>query len=478
MILGKFLGKPRIYRILLSFLWGCLLGLGIILLTIPIVVWRVKKKYENKVCPGVYFWGQPLGGKTIQELEDFFEEKEKEINQKKIVFLWKEGEEKQWEITPFSIDWRIDKEKNKEKILLNFEKKTELITDLLLLYRGLIFSQEIRGVFTFDEKKLSGIISQIRQEINRSSQDALFEFKNGRVINFRPSKEGLEVDEKQMRFLINLVFSQPTSDPTTVFDLPVKIIKPKITTEESNNLGIRELLAEGESFFKNSPPNRVHNIALAASRLHGIVISPGEIFSFNDKIGSISASTGYKSAYVIKQKQTILEDGGGVCQVSTTLFRAALRAGLPIIERKAHYYRVGYYEQGGYPPGLDATVYPPSPDLKFKNDTPGHILIQAITNKEEKRLVFQLYGVADGRKVEITKPVIHFQIPPPDPIYINEPNLPEGIVKQIDSAHWGAKVSFVRKVWDAKGDLKEEQIFWSNYVAWPAVYQRGVGPGG
>jgi len=156
------------------------------------------------------------------------------------------------------------------------------------------------------------------------------------------------------------------------------------------------------------------------------------------------------------------------------LFRAALNAGLPIVERKAHYYRVGFYEQGGYPPGLDATVYPPSPDLKFKNDTPAHILIQTIVDKEAKRLVFQLYGTSDGRRVEISKPVIHSQIPPPEPVYIDEPSLPAGVIKRIDSAHWGAKVSFTRKVFNADGSLKEEQTFWSNYVAWPAVFQRGV----
>lgn len=475
------------FKLLTSFFAGVLLGLALIFLVLGGVVLGIKRKYEGKIYPGIYLFGEAVSGKGIEEIEEILAKKEEEINQQKVIFYWqgngvKPGGgnatlvgEKRWEIIPQMIDWQINRQATINELLTKGREGNDL-ENFFLLYRLVLFPLEVKPTFKFSEEKLSSIIDQIALEVDRPVQDALFEFKGGKVLNFQQSKEGRELDKGEVKKLVSLAFSRVSGEkPTIALDLPVKTILPKVTTDQSNNLGIRELLAEGESFFKDSIPNRVHNIILASSYLHGIVIPPGEIFSFAAKIGDISATSGYKPAYVIKQKQTVLEDGGGVCQVSTTLFRAALNAGLPIVERKAHYYRVGYYEQGGYPPGLDATVYPPSPDLKFKNDTPAYILIQTVIDKEAKRLAFQLYGTSDGRRVEVQKPIIHSQTPPPEPIYVDEPSLPAGVIKRIDSAHWGAKVSFVRKVWNADGSLKEEQTFWSNYVPWPAVYQRGAG---
>jgi len=467
------MGK-KVANIFSSFFLGCLLGVFLIFLILGAAVFFIKEKYQRKVYPGVFVFGKEISGKTAGQLEEFLREKDGEIKNLKVAFFWKNAEEKRWEITPQMIDWSIDSSSIINEALARGREGG--IEEVLSLYRLLLFPLEIKPSFSYSQEKIEKVVKEIAAEVDRPVQDALFEFKNGKVVSFQVSKRGREVNRLQVKKLIILAFSHPQKEKTFVpLDLPVKIIEPKITTEKSNDLGIQELLAEGESFFKDSIPSRVHNIILASSYLHGVVIPSGEVFSFAKKIGTISAETGYKPSYVIKNKATVLEDGGGVCQVSTTLFRAALNAGLPIIERKAHYYRVGFYEQGGYPPGLDATVYPPSPDLKFKNDTPAYILIQTVVDKEAKRLVFQLYGTSDGRRVEVGKPVIHSQTPPPEPVYIDEPSLPAGVIKKIDSSHWGAKVSFTRKVFNADGSLKEQRTFWSNYVAWPAVYQRGVG---
>ena len=177
---------------------------------------------------------------------------------------------------------------------------------------------------------------------------------------------------------------------------------------------------------------------MATSRLNGVLVAPGEEFSFNKALGDVSAGTGYQQAYVIKGGRTVLGDGGGVCQVSTTLFRALLNAGLPITERRAHSYRVGYYEQG-FPPGLDATVYYPTTDLKFKNDTSNHILIQS--RVEGVKLIFDIYGPDDGRKVVM-----------------------EGPFQYDQKANGAMKAYFVRKTTLADGIVKEER-FDSNYGA-------------
>jgi len=198
----------------------------------------------------------------------------------------------------------------------------------------------------------------------------------------------------------------------------------------------------------------------------------GSSISFNNVLGDVSAFTGYKQAYVIMDGKTVLGDGGGVCQVSTTLFRALLSAGLPIVERRAHAYRVGYYEQG-FPPGLDATVYSPTTDLKFTNDTPAHILIQPKIDTNNLSLVFEIYGTNDGRVATTTKPVITSQTAPPADLYVDDPTIPAGTVKQIEHKAWGAKVIFDYNV-VRNGETLINQRFTSNYRSWGAVFLRGT----
>jgi vancomycin resistance protein YoaR len=200
------------------------------------------------------------------------------------------------------------------------------------------------------------------------------------------------------------------------------------------------------------------------------LLSPGEVFSFNQAVGDISAETGYKQAYVIKEGRTVLDDGGGVCQVSTTLFRAVLYAGLPVIERTAHAYRVGYYEQG-FPPGLDATVFYPTVDFKFKNDTPAYLLIQTVISGS--KLYFNLYGTSDGRVTTLSKSTVTDQTPPPPDLKQDDPTLPKGEVKQVDWAAWGAKVSFTRTV-TREGEEIIKETWRSNYRPWQAVYLVGI----
>ena len=166
-------------------------------------------------------------------------------------------------------------------------------------------------------------------------------------------------------------------------------------------------------------------------------------------------------------------DGGGVCQVSTTLFRAALAAGLPIAERQAHSYRVSYYENDSSP-GIDATVYSPYPDFKIKNDTSAHILIQTNFNPKTTTLDFEFYGASDGRVSAVTKPKVWDSVPPPPDLYQDDPNLPAGVLKQINGKAAGAKVAFDYKVTRGK-EVLQDRTFYSIYRPWQALYLRGVG---
>jgi len=180
--------------------------------------------------------------------------------------------------------------------------------------------------------------------------------------------------------------------------LAVQIIEPEITAKKADELGIKGLLGRGVSDFSGSPKNRRENIRIGAAKFHGILLKPGEEFSFNKLLGEVGPKQGYLPELVIKRNKTVPEYGGGLCQVSTTAFRAAVNSGLLITDRIQHSFAVKYYN----PQGFDAAIYPPSADLKFKNDSPEHVLIQ--TKIEKSKLTFEFYGTSDGREAKVVGP--------------------------------------------------------------------------
>lgn len=329
----------------------------------------------------------------------------------------------------------------------------------------------------WSEEKLTDYLIQVAEEVDRPPQNAKFQFEEAthKVVEFAPALDGLVVDieptSQKMMAALNELEAIDTVAPVI---LVMERTTPEITLASVNDLGIKELLGRGESTYKGSIPSRVHNVALAASRINGTLVKPGETFSFNQAVGDISAATGYQAAYVIRQGRTELGDGGGVCQDSTTVFRAALNAGLPIEERRAHAYRVGYYEQD-MKAGIDATVYAPSPDLKFTNDTPAHLLIQAKADSANRHLVVEIYGTSDGRVGEISNHTVCCITPPPPDVYVDDPTLPTGQIKEVEHKVAGAKARFDYKV-TRGGTVIYEKIFLSTYKPWAAVFMRGTGP--
>jgi len=378
--------------------------------------------------------------------------------------------------TPSLSDQEISEIQNRADKILDktivavFEDKSITISDLELAQTLL------------PNNNLESLIRNIESRVNRPSQNAVFTVvssENGEkniVKEFNPAKDGLTVNREGLRNKISIALDQlAQSDVEEIkIEIPVTTTSPEVTNESVNSLGINELIGKGSSKFVGSIASRVHNIGVASSKFNGVLIGPNEVFSFNDIVGDISVLTGYQQAYIIKDGATVLGDGGGVCQVSTTLFRAALDAGLPIVERRAHSYRVSYYEQDSEL-GLDATVYSPTTDLKIKNDTPAHILIQTLYDSSLKTLDFEIYGTSDGRVSTITKPVVTGIVPPPEDLYTDDPNLKVGEVRQIDWKAWGAKASFDYKV-QRNGEVIYEKTFHSNYRPWQAKFLRGTAP--
>ena len=353
----------------------------------------------------------------------------------------------------------------KQPLVLKLENKSWTIDAKVLL----TLLDLTTGENWLSKVQTQAFIKNIALDIDQDVQEGLFEFvpDTKRVSAFQPSQEGRKLDQDKTYQLL----STALAGNAQLINLPVEIIKPKIQTEDVNSLGIKELIGQGISNFAHSIPNRIYNVNLTAQKINGVLISPGEIFSFNKTVGDISAATGFKQAYVIKEGRTVLDDGGGVCQDSTTLFRAVLNAGLPVLARTAHAYRVGYYEQG-FPPGLDATIFYPSVDFQFKNDTSSHILIQAYTSG--LTLYVNLYGTSDGRIATLTKPIVTDQTPPPPDLHQDDPTLPRGVIKQVDFSAWGATVIFKRTV-VKNGQTLFNETWRSNYKPWQAIYLVGTG---
>ncbi len=446
-------------------LWGIL----ILLLMGLIGSIIFEKHYTDRVYPAVTINGISFGGKTPQEVEAFWLAQNKSFSRMK--FEFRSGTEVAT-ISGAALDIGYDATLSAKQAFL-IGRSGHIGSDLYAKF--LKRDVALTPFFRWKTQLLDDLLKSLAQRIDIPVQNALFKYQDGKVSAFKASHDGRRVNmfETKKRFATALLAADDTTEDFIQITLPVDTIKPAIATDQINNLGIKELIGRGYSQFHGSIPGRIHNVAFAASRFNGVLIKPGETFSFNDAVGDISAATGYQQAYIIKEGHTVLGDGGGVCQVSSTFFRAAMAAGLPILNRTAHDYRVHYYEEGGFKPGLDATVFGPSVDLKIKNNTSGYILIQTKADTNNMNLTFELYGTKDGRVAQILNHQVWGLTPPPPDLYQDDPTLPKGEVKQVDFAAWGTKASFQYKV-TRGNEILEDTSFASDFKPWQAVYLRGI----
>ena len=459
------------FKVIFWFSVGALLGLFLFVSFAYLIFQKVN---SNLVYPGIKVDGIDLTGKRELEVQAIFSRKNDLIANTQFVFT---DNTDIATVSAKDLDFGYNQNLIAQQAI-SIGRGDNLLSNISLVTQAYVNSLTLKPSYHYSEKKLLETLSYFIEKTNKDPIDALFIFKDGKVTTFRPSEDGQAVDIDAIKNTLNSKFtilssvSSAKNEGDLTIPIPIKIIKPKITTDRVNNLGIKELIGKGSSLFQHSIPGRIFNITLAASRINGLLVAPNEEFSFDKALGDVSSFTGYKQAYVIQNGKTVLGDGGGVCQVSTTFFRSILDAGLPITERHAHAYRVGYYEQDG-PPGFDATIYVPTVDLKFKNDTDSYILIQTEIDEDLQKLSVFLYGTRDERVVEISNPIITNIVPSPEDLYQDDPNLPKGTIKQVDFKAEGSRVSFTRKVTKNGKEIISDK-FISNYSPWKSVYLRGT----
>ncbi|MAS37712.1 MAG: hypothetical protein CL610_27195 [Anaerolineaceae bacterium] len=326
-------------------------------------------------------------------------------------------------------------------------------------------------------------LENLAPNLSAESQNGRFHFNDDtrQLELFQAAINGreLNVDETLKRLEAAIFNPDPNARQVPVaFNYVLPDYHDGITAAE---LGITELISRGTTYYTGSTANRIQNIIESAQRFDGIIIAPGEEFSYNDILGDINPEQGFVEGFVIVGGRTVRGVGGGVCQVSTTAFQAAFYAGYPITERWAHGYRVGYYERGEGV-GMDAAIYQGDPalnerslDLRFVNDTPYHLLIETSIFPGEDAVEFRFYSTNPGRQVVKRGPSVQNVTAPRETLYQSNPNLSIGQERWLDWPAEGAYVEVERVILNPNGDETDSTRFRTQYQPWGAVVE--VAPG-
>jgi vancomycin resistance protein YoaR len=321
-----------------------------------------------------------------------------------------------------------------------------------------------------DQAGLTPYFEEFARAIHQEPVDAQLKFDEeaGELIVLRPSQDGHDVEVGAIYELV----VQAVANGSNQVELPAVLTPPTIPSNDLESLGIKTLVSEATSYFKGSSQGRMQNIAVAASKFDGVIIPPGKIFSFNQHLGEVTKEEGYDVSLIIYGNRTVEGIGGGICQVSTTVFRSALFGGYEIVERWPHGYRVGWYEINSKV-GLDATVYSPDVDFKFRNDTAHFLLIQTQADLEAGTVTFKFFGTPTGREVVIEEPEVTNLVKHDPPLYEKDPTLADGLTKQVDWAADGMDVKVTRIVREGDKIVYQDEFF-SHYQPWRAVYKVGT----
>jgi vancomycin resistance protein YoaR len=304
--------------------------------------------------------------------------------------------------------------------------------------------------------------ARIEKYMNHPPRDARFAVNASGTVRVVPATPGIALDVPRTANRILAAARRPANRAATAV---LAQQQPKLTTAAAQAMGITGTVASYETLY-GGDPNRIHNVQLVAHLVDGKLIAPGATFSFNHATGERSAEKGFLEAPVIINGELQTGLGGGVCQVSTTVFNAAYEAGLPITARTNHALYISHY-----PLGRDATVNYPDVDLKFVNDSGHWLLLRTFVGSSS--LVVGLYGTPVHRRIETTTAPLKVVAPPPVHKTVDA-TLAPGTVAVDDYGVPAQSTAVDRKVYSPSGKLLSDQTWYSSYVAEPKVVR--VGP--
>ncbi|HEY8910076.1 MAG TPA: VanW family protein [Desulfosporosinus sp.] len=307
------------------------------------------------------------------------------------------------------------------------------------------------SVLKVDSVKASQALQEKLGKLNRPAKDASYKIENDKVV-INPSESSWTVDTDQ---IMSDIQKAPLSEVPKQIGIPMVQVPALVTTEAVKSLAFDTIIGEYATQFAVNEKNRTSNLTAAAKALDRKVIRPGETFSFNDTVGPREPGTGYKDAYVIVNGEYVQGTGGGVCQVSSTLFNAVLLSNLGIVERVPHAVAVSYV-----PTGQDATVNYPNIDFKFKNDTASLLYLR--TEVKPGILTVRIWGKKTNKSVRIERQVVK------ETKYRTEkrldPNLPSGRVVQEQKGSKGIVVNTWKIIRDGNGNETKQFLSRDSYA--------------
>ena len=317
-----------------------------------------------------------------------------------------------------------------------------------------------------NDKLAEYLQEHVLKTIEAPKQDITIEYKDGKVEKVTGiGKNGyrVSIDETLQKTHENIL--------NKIYQIELSAYTDKaVVIQNENPLGITEIIGEGTSNFKGSPANRIHNIKRGIRDFQNLVIAPNEELSVLKVLGNIDQANGYLPELVIKGVDLKPEWGGGLCQVSTTIYRSAFYTGLSITDWGNHSRVISYYN----PIGLDATIYSPSTDFRFVNDTAHSILIQNEIDVSTGNLTFRIWGTSDGRKVETSTSGAYDWTGVPSPIYEKVTTLQPGVKKLKAHGSSGVKADWFRTVTYTDDRPVKSETFKARYRAVPAIYLIGA----
>jgi len=320
---------------------------------------------------------------------------------------------------------------------------------------------EVRFVFAVDKARSERFWRQVRQRVERPPQDARLIISPDGVRQVVPERSGLKLPAEPVQSVLEVL-----QDMRSSVTIPLQTALPRITTDHLHTIDTQ--LSTAVTRFSEAQRNRSHNIRQATARINGVVLLPGEVFSYNQTVGPRTLREGFRKAPVIVHGELVPGDGGGVCQVSSTLYMAALQAGLEIAQRSKHAFPIGYA-----PAGLDATVVYGALDLRFRNSTSYPIAIMAYAHRG--KMVVQVWGNLQAKRRVRIQRVVHSVIETPVKT-VPAPHLPEGVQRVVTKGHAGMKVSVYRIMEEPGKPPVREKISTDSYRPQTRVVMVGQAP--
>lgn len=351
-----------------------------------------------------------------------------------------------------------------------FVWQPEDVAALLVLQREPRDAASDKITLTLDANHLAQHVDELARASNRRRINPRVAWNGGALQITREGTPGRVLDEGAAATAITstLLAGERTVALTTA------VVQPEVTADNVSTLGIRDVVAVGKSDFAGSAPYRITNIGVGMKKFNGVLIAPDEEFSFNNTVGEINAENGFVEGYAIIENRTQLEFGGGICQVSTTVFRAAFWAGLPITERREHSFYINWYDKYGLGPqgngpGLDAAIFTGVQDLKFVNDTGNWLLLETTFDPKKSLAQVTLYGTKPNRTVSITQEITERTPAITEPVYFADSKQPRGTIKRTDTARGGMKIEVYRTITD-DGQARAPELFHTSFAPWADKY--------